>query len=308
VTASASFPALGTNAVVVVERSTELPRARALLAAQLDELDRTCSRFRADSELARANAQAGRPVQIGPLLVQAVAAALGAAHATDGLVDPTLGPQLRHAGYDRTFALVGSRSGWTLASRPPRRADWTEIELDAAAGVLRTPRGCELDLGATAKALGADRAALAIAEGTGCGVLVSLGGDIAVAGLPPAGGWCVRIADEHSAPLDAPGPVVSFDRGGLATSGTAVRRWPTDRGDAHHVLDPRTGAPARTPWRTVTVAAATCLDANVASTAAVVLGRDAADWLRHRGVPARLRAADGSVVHVGGWPAEAEAA
>jgi thiamine biosynthesis lipoprotein len=132
---------------------------------------------------------------------------------------------------------------------------------------------------------------------------VSLGGDSAVAGAPD-GGWCIRLSDDHSAPLDAPGPCVSIETGGLATSSTAVRRWRTDSGEAHHLLDPRTGLPADSPWRTVSVAAPSCVDANVASTAAIVLGESAPRWLAERGLPARLVATDGGAVHVFGWPSD----
>lgn len=306
-TARAAFPALGTTAVVAVTDERALPEARDLLARELDALDRACSRFRPDSELVRANARAGEALEIGPLLADAVAAGLDAARRTGGLVDPTLGRELRAAGYDRTFALVRARARWEIGSRPAR-ARWEDVELDRERRLLRVPRGCELDLGATAKALAADHAAAAIADRTGSGVLVALGGDVAVAGPAPAEGWCVQIADHHAAPLGGPGPRVGMHAGGLATSGTAVRRWRTSTGEAHHLIDPSTGLPAATPWRTVSVAAASCLDANVASTAAVVVGPGAALWLRERGLAARLVARDGSVVHVGGWPEEAEAA
>ncbi len=167
------------------------------------------------------------------------------------------------------------------------------------------PPGTELDLGATAKALAADRGAAAAHAAAGCGVLVSLGGDVAVAGDAPAGGWPVRIADDHAAPLDTPGPTVALAVGGLASSGTAVRRWRAGGTELHHVVDPRTGRPAVTPWRTVTVAAATCVDANVAGTASVVLGDAAPAWLEERRLPARLAPAAGEPVCVAGWPAEA---
>ena len=170
------------------------------------------------------------------------------------------------------------------------------------------PSGVELDLGATAKALAADDAARSIAESTDTGVLVSLGGDLAVAGAAPRGGWAVLIADDHAAPLDSPGPTVTISAGGLATSGTAVRRWRTDSGEAHHILDPRTGRSALTPWRTVSVAATTCADANIAATTAIILGEAGVDWLAGRNLPARCVRADGSVTTVGGWPSEAQAA
>jgi thiamine biosynthesis lipoprotein len=99
-------------------------------------------------------------------------------------------------------------------------------------------------------------------------------------------------------------PVVSIAAGGLASSSTSVRRWGTAAGERHHVIDPRTGSSADTPWRTVSVAAASCFDANTASTAAIVFGTRAPDWLEQRRLPARLVARDGSITVVGGWPTE----
>jgi thiamine biosynthesis lipoprotein len=304
VSESASFAALGTTAVVAVSEPGALAAARALLAEQLDALEQACSRFRDDSELATVNACAGDRVHISELLAENLAVALEAARTTDGIVDPTLGSELRSAGYDRTFALVRVRDRWALQPLARRTASWHEIELDTEACTLRVPRGIELDLGATAKALAADRAAVTIATETGAGVLVSLGGDIAVAGPPPPEGWSVRIADDHAAPLDARGPSVSISGGGLATSSTLGRSWQTNHGSAHHIIDPRTRRPAVTPWSTVTVAAATCADANVAATAAIVLADEAAGWLAERHLPARLVRGGGTVTRTANWPAE----
>lgn len=305
---STSFGALGTTAVVAVAAESALQAARTALALDLEQLDETCSRFRADSELSRANACAGTVVRVSPLLAELLGVALAAAVATDGRVDPTLGSELRAAGYDRTFALLRDRGRWMPA--PPRRrgAPWRAIRLDPVRLTLHAPAGVELDLGATAKAWAADRSARAIADTTGSGVLVSLGGDVAAAGTPPPGGWPIRIADDHAAPADASDPVVSIATGGVATSSTTVRRWRTDRGDAHHLLDPQTGTPLSSCWRTVSVAASTCVDANVASTAAIVLSEAAPAWLEARGLPARLVGGDGTVVATGGWPAERAAA
>jgi thiamine biosynthesis lipoprotein len=160
-----------------------------------------------------------------------------------------------------------------------------------------------VDLGATAKAFGADRIAARAHAVTGTGVLVNLGGDIAVAGPPPEGGWIVRVADRHDSPDDAPGQVVALQAGGLATSGTAARRWRRGGRLLHHLVDPATGGPADTCWRTVTVTADTCVDANTASTAATIIGPAAPEWLAERGRPARLVDVEGRVVRVGGWPA-----
>jgi thiamine biosynthesis lipoprotein len=288
----------------VVADPAALDEAQALLAADLAAVDAACSRFRPDSELAWVNAHAGAPVALSCLLAQAVRVALDAARSSAGRVDPTLGVQLQAAGYDRTFALVRERDGWRVGPAASRGPAWEDVELDDDERLLLVPDGVELDLGATAKAWAADRAAHRIAAAARTGVLVSLGGDVAVAGAAPNGGWPVRIADDHAAPLESPGPVVAISSGGLATSSTVVRRWPTDEGEAHHILDPRTGRPAVTPWRSVSVAAASCVDANVASTTAIVLGEPALEWLVGRELPARAVRRDGSVVTVGGWPEE----
>jgi thiamine biosynthesis lipoprotein len=139
-------------------------------------------------------------------------------------------------------------------------------------------------------------------------VLVSLGGDIGTAGEAPPGGWKIRVTDSHSAGPSAPGQTVTIRSGGLATSSTTVRRWQRGGEGMHHIVDPRTGRPARVVWRTVTVAAATCVDANTASTAAILRGERSPAWLTALGLPARLVRPDGSTVMLNGWPAEKLAA
>jgi thiamine biosynthesis lipoprotein len=159
-----------------------------------------------------------------------------------------------------------------------------------------------IDLGATAKAFAADRAARLAALVADCGVLVSLGGDVAVAGPAPASGWRVLVTDDHARPEG--GQLVTIRSGGLATSSTTVRRWKRADQVLHHVLDPATGLPARRVWQYVSVAAADCVTANTAATAALVLGERAADWLSERDLAARLVAVDGSVHRIAGWPTE----
>jgi thiamine biosynthesis lipoprotein len=295
---------LGTKAVLAVSDAGALMQARDILSTHLDAIDEACSRFRPDSELVRVNAAAGSEVRVGALLFRALETALSAARATDGLVDPTIGRALRLAGYDRTFGALSDREG-TVRPIPVRDPDWRHVELDARRRTVRVPRGVELDLGATAKAFAADRAAEDIFGRTGSGTLVSLGGDVSAAGPAPTSGWPIRIADDSAQSLDRPGPVVTLTSGGLATSGTTVRRWQTAAGELHHIIDPRTGRPADGCWRTVTVTAASCVDANTASTAAIVLGEHALPWLAALLLPARLVRHDGAVTCVAGWPAEA---
>jgi thiamine biosynthesis lipoprotein len=304
VSRSAALRALGTTAIVVVRRPGCLPRARSALVRELEAVDLACSRFRDDSELVRLNRHAGGEVEVGPYLLTALEVALSAAEGTDGAVDPTVGEALRLAGYDRTFTLVRLRDGQLVHVSAAPGGGWRRIEIDRYRRTVRIPAGIEVDLGATAKALAADRAAQAAAEATGDGVLVSLGGDVAVAGAAPAEGWSVGLSDDHAAPFPDGGPAVSVRSGGLATSGTCARNWATASGRAHHIIDPRTGVPAVSPWRTVSVAAASCVDANTASTAAIVLGEAAPDWLVTRRLPARLVGEDGDVIRVAGWPEE----
>lgn len=294
------FAALGTTARVAVI-GCELGAARDLLGEELDAIDRACSRFRSDSELATVNEGEGRPIGVGPLLLDAVETALRAARLTEGRVDPTVGTALRLLGYDRDFALVEA-DGPALRIRVERVPGWQLVEVDRARSTVCVPGGVRLDLGATAKALAADRAAQRIARELDAGVLVSLGGDIAIAGSAPPEGWAVRVADDHARPDDPPRETIALGAGGLATSSTVVRRWQRGTETRHHVIDPATGLSAREVFRTVSVAAATCVDANIASTAALVLGDDAPTWLAARGLPARLVTHDGQVCYVAAWP------
>jgi thiamine biosynthesis lipoprotein len=293
--AGAALRALGTTAVVLVTAPGALGTARAILEAELAAIDAACSRFRADSELSRVNRSAGREVAVGPLLLEAVAVALAVAEQTGGAVVPTVGGAMRALGYDRDFA--ADLSAPPLARRPVPPA--SAVRLDRARGTVTVEPGVELDLGASAKALAADRAAPAAHAAAGAGVLVNLGGDIATAGDPPPGGWRVRVAEDHAAPQSAPGQTVALSGGALATSSTTVRRW----ADRHHIVDPATGRPTAGPWRTASVAAASAVDANAAATATIVRGADAVAGLERLRLPARLVDADGAVTTVGGWPA-----
>jgi thiamine biosynthesis lipoprotein len=186
---------------------------------------------------------------------------------------------------------------------------WREVRLDGRS--LTLPAGVQLDLGATAKAWAADRSAARIASQAGSGVLVSLGGDVAVAGPPPADGWRIRVQDVTGPADETPeGPyaLIAIRDGGLATSSTTARRWQRGGDVLHHILDPRTGLPAAPVWRTVSVAAGSCADANAASTAAVIRGRRALGWLTRLGLPSRLVDATGAVFTVAGWPDDSEVA
>ncbi|HET6171139.1 MAG TPA: FAD:protein FMN transferase [Gaiellales bacterium] len=304
---TASFPALGTSAGVTVADAKALPAAVAIVRDELRRIDETCSRFRDDSELAQLNSSAGRSFEGSPLLLEALAVALYAAARTDGDVDPTVGRSLAALGWDSDFTVVVARRGQAPRMRVVPAAGWQRVRLDRARRTIRVPAGVEIDLGATAKALAADRCARAAHAATGASTLVNLGGDIAIAGPAPAGGWPIRVTDDHRDGASADGQTIALAGGGLATSSTTVRRWRNGATELHHILDPRSGAPAAEVWRTVSVAARTCVEANSASTAAIVRGEQAVAWLERNGLPARLVRRDGTTATTCGWPAEAAA-
>jgi thiamine biosynthesis lipoprotein ApbE len=306
-----------TSVVLRLADSRGLAAARIAVEQELDAIDRACSRFRPDSEIARANGSAGRTVRVSPLLAEALALAMSAARLTDGDVDPTVGSALKLAGYDRDWRMleglsdaasseVSSSDGRPLSPIVLARAvcGWRSVIFDGAARTVRVPTGFEIDLGATAKAWAADRAAQAAAQTAGCGALVAIGGDVATSGLAPSGGWAIYVTDDHRSDHHAPGQAITIHSGGLATSSTAVRRW-RHRGRAmHHIIDPSTGAPVQNTWRTVSVAAASCADANIATTAALIRAGAAPAWLARMGVPARLVSQNGRVYTIGSWPAD----
>jgi FAD:protein FMN transferase len=267
----------------------------------LDAIDLACSRFRPDSELSGVNLANGRWVTVSPLLYEALEAALWAARTTGGLVDPTLGGSLKAIGYDRDFKTLppDDPAPFQIQLVP----GWRALELDGKQRRVRIPSGVELDLGATAKGLAADKAAAAAIEAAGAGgVLVALGGDIAVAGEPPEEGWLVLVTEDAQADEGSTGDRIYIRQGGLATSSTTVRRWRKGGRLLHHIVDPATGMSADSPWLSASVAARTCLEANAASTAAILLGDKAPGWLADLHLPARLVHLDHTVERIGGWP------
>jgi thiamine biosynthesis lipoprotein len=301
---SLHWRALGTSVQLVVTDPDRLAAARDAVQSVLDRIDLAASRFRDDSELSRLNAAGGREQVVSPLLRQALRVALDAAAWTGGLVDPTVGASLLATGYDRTYRLV-ERDGPAITVALQPAPGWQRIELDDETGLVRVPAGVVVDLGATAKGLASDLASEQAAEAAGCGVLVSLGGDVSVAGRTPVDGWPVRIADLADPDLevgDEQSETVLVRSGGLATSGTMARRWRRGGSWMHHIIDPRNGGPASGPWVTASVTAATCALANAASTAAVILGDDGPGWLSARGLPYRLVDQDRRVIRGARWP------
>ena len=285
----ASFPAIGTTARVLVTTAQRLGDAVEVVSAQLEQLDDVASRFRADSEVAAL--ASGRPTAVSPLLLALVQAALRAARMTGGAVDPTVGGTLSALGYDRDFPAVPAESAGPLVVR--RVPGWWAVEVDPAAGTVRVPAGVVLDLGATAKAYAADRAAPATRPPRPAAACWSRSAATSRSPGRPGRRLAVRLVHD-AAGTDPDLPAVRIRAGGLppprprsGTGGAAAVAL-------HHIVDPVTGLPADTPWRTVSVAAAACLDAQIAADrddGAAGADRLAAD----AGSPPGWSAADGAV-------------
>jgi len=298
-TGQATWTVWGLEASLTVTDPVLIEAAEAVVRDVLAGVDEACSRFREDSELVRIRPVLAAGARVSPLLALLVENALSAARSTGGDVDPTLGYDMDALGYDRDITEVKLGSCGTTAGIPRalRKPGWPLVRLEE--GILTVPAGYRLDLGATAKAVAADRAAAIVSALVGCGVLISLGGDIATSGPAPEGGWQVLVQD---LPAD-PSQQVTLRAGhAMATSSTQKRRWQHAGSSVHHILDPRFGLPVEPVWRSVTVAAPSCLRANAYSTAGIVRGFAAVEWFRTLGLAARLVDHKGRVVTTGGWP------
>ena len=265
------FTAMGCR--VVCSRSIPLDAVRTLF----DERDRRFSRFRDSSELSHVNV---RPLGITLLseeLASMLALSIDAANATDGLVSPAVGGAVLAAGYDRDFAALppdGDAVG-------PVRVPSHEAVVLRGTILLRT-EPVVLDLNGVVKGKTVDDA-----------LELALGGWIAAGG---------DLATTMPVSVGLPGgEVVTLRSGGLATSSTARRAWLRGGERQHHLIDPRTGRPAETPWSDVTVAAGSCTRADVAAKAALLLGADGPAWLDERRLPGRFLAHDGTVLHNAAW-------
>ncbi len=297
-TAATAWSRWSTDMELLVTDSSDLVTARREVDAELDAIEMAASRFRPDSEIVELTRSAGRPTTISPLLAELLAAALRAAHFTDGAVDPTVGAALVDLGYDRDVQDIQDMVPPAVTATVP--ATWRMVEL--AGQVVTVADGVVLDLGATAKAVAADRCAERVWRATAHGVLVNLGGDIATAGPAPEGGWQIVVRDDDNDPGCA---VTLGGRFGMATSSTVRRRWRRGGGDlVHHIIDPGSGRPADPVWRTVSVVAGSCVDANTVSTAAIVKGRSAPEWITALGLPARLVDSHLVVQTLGSWPSD----
>jgi thiamine biosynthesis lipoprotein len=295
--------AIGTTAIVAVTEPSAADQAATILREELVAIDVACSRFRDDSEVCALQRADGRRLEVSALLFDAIRIACDVARRTDGAVDPTVGVAMESLGYDRDYAALDA-DGTELETPCRPASGWWTIELDPRRRTVRVPPETLIDLGASAKALVADRAAQRIADSVRTGALVSIGGDVATAGVAPDAGWAVGIAPDSSLPVECVDQVVSIETGGIASSSPGVRTWTRRGRRLHHIVDPATGDSVPPFWALASASGASCVDANAVSTAAVVWGARAVPKLVLLGQPVRLVRHDGRVFTLNGWPAD----
>jgi thiamine biosynthesis lipoprotein len=299
------FRAMGTDAHVVVVGGPGGLVDRA--AERIEALEARWSRFRPDSELCRINRANGCPALVHPLTFELLVAARDAWTRTNGAFDPTVLPALAAAGYDRDLEAVRADMRSPVTDRPgepPSVPGCAGIELDPVVGSVRIPHGVELDLGGIAKGFAADVVALELLEAGAVGACVNLGGDLRVVGEGPAetGAWVVAVEREVDS---AEAPVaLALLTGGVATTSVTRRTWLRDGEARHHVIDPRTGRPSRTPWVAATVVAGSASAAEPLAKALLLSAarEDAAAVVDAHGVAALLVAVDGAQHAFGSMP------
>ncbi len=296
----AQFHALGTTIEVLVTDAAALEPVLEHVRTCVDEVDRTFSRFRPDSELSRLELGGSKPQRASALFLELLELADKATASTEGWFDPTIRDALEAAGYDRSIEDLEAHGPGP--ARPAHPAGgWHRISYDRRRGLVEFHDGVRLDFGGIGKGFAVDYALRTLPPIEG-GVLVNAGGDLSVVGEAPEGGWICDIGTTRDSESEE---TVILWEGALATSGLGRRQWQRDGKHLHHLIDPGTGRPGKSPWQIVTVGARTCVVAEVAAKVAWLRGADGPAWLERLGLSGRLAGTDGRVVTVGNWPRSA---
>ena len=278
-----AFACFGSRCTVIVA-DDRVPDARDAVARahwRMLEWHAQFSRFQPDSEVTRLNQAPEETVAVSPMMRRVLDAAVRAAHATGGLVDPTLLGEIERAGYDSHFESEGLPLAVALALAPERApgrpapdSNWRRLRTDRRAGTVTRPPGVRIDPGGIAKGVFADELA-SLLSGYGAFV-VDCGGDMRL------GGRLGLVREVHVASPFDDSTLHTFAvvRGGVATSGVGRRSWlDRDGRPAHHLLDPASGRPAFTGIVQVTALAPTATEAETLSKAALLSGPERADQI-----------------------------
>lgn len=248
------------------------PALADLAQREIERLEARWSRFLASSDISRLNAEAGHWVTVAPETVTLVRRAVQAHGLTEGRFDPTVLGDVIRAGYDRSFDVLVAAGDRTEAPTSHLHRGVEGIEIDAAAGAVRLAPSTGFDPGGLGKGLAADLVATTIDAEGAAGALINIGGDLRAMGIGPAGDdWTVEL---DPAMTGTPVATVVLDQGAVATSTVLRRRWTVAGHDAHHLIDPSTGAPAATDVVSASVLAAQGWQAEVLAKTAIVAGID----------------------------------
>lgn len=300
---SRTFRAMGTDVDLWLWNNNEQRAEQALAATErfFAQTEGRLSRFRPDSELSRCNRAAGQPFQASSVFFDLVENALAWRDQTGGIFDPAILNALMAHGYDRPFSAIEMAQGNAEdadagddaageLSETAHRVDSSGIRLGPGQQIL-LPAGLGLDLGGIAKGWTIQQAAHRLGMWGPC--LVDAGGDIACTGAPPTGPWVVTVADPVVEELHI--AVLNLANEAVATSSRAYRQWMHAGKPAHHLIDPRTGAPAQTNLVSVTVIASRLPDAEIHAKCALILGEtDGLAYLNERpGISAIVVTSDG---------------
>jgi thiamine biosynthesis lipoprotein len=280
-----AFHAMGTDVELLLDATPSAESNLALLAAgdEFERLEALLSRFRPDSELSALNRTGS--LHAGPDLLRLARLAIEARERTGGRFDPTVHDALVAAGYNRTFAEVAA--GDVAVASPARCLGG--VAVDEESGLIELEPGTRLDLGGIAKGYAADRACDLLEASGPC--LVNAGGDLAARGRA----WPVGVETPEGT------ITLELEDGAMATSGRDRRRWTTRDGEAHHLIDPATGAPADSDLLRVTVVASTAVEAEVLAKALFLAGAERAEEEANElEAPSLLVRGDGRTVLAGG--------
>ena len=266
------FRAMGTEVGLWLWHTNPQVARPALAAAEqfFRQTEARLSRFQPESELSQLNRTAGQPFKASTLLFELVEAALYWRHRSGGIFDPTVLKALIAYGYDRSFEMIAKSTQPGVFPVPGISSNPVQVKLDRAQHSITLPLGVGLDLGGIAKGWTVQQAGQRLGQlGP---ALVDAGGDIVCVGMPPTGSaWSVGLSDPHQPETDLATLMLKDEA--VATSSLARRRWQHQGATAHHLIDPRTGAPAETDLVSVTVIAPGLPEAEIYAKVALILGQ-----------------------------------
>jgi thiamine biosynthesis lipoprotein len=266
------FQAMGTDVGLWLWQADEQIARHALAETEhfFRQTEARLSRFQPESELSQLNRTAGQPFIASDVLFQLVEAALYWRDYSGGIFDPTVLKALMAYGYDRSFETITPSSGRGVRNGNHASPTPAQVKLDRAQHSITLPQGVGLDLGGIAKGWTVQQAGQTL--GRLGPALVDAGGDIVCVGTPPTGStWQIGVSNPHHPDTDL--ALLTLKNEAVATSSLARRRWQYQGAPAHHLIDPRTGAPAATDLVSVTVIGSRLPEAEIHAKVALILGQ-----------------------------------